>query len=698
MSGASTTLAFADRTDGRYLNGGGGRDGGGDQGDHGDHGGGDEGDDAGHPGERPGHSDRDLPPIIKSQRALQIVLGCFWVLDAALQFQPFMFGQGFVTFMENNANGQPFVVGDLITHIAHFVAPDIAVWNTFFALIQLFIGVGLLFRRTVRPALAVSFVWAFGVWLFGEGLGMLLTGTASALTGAPGSVLLYALLGLMAWPRPPRRSDDWSDRPVGVASSAAAHGIGRSFTPLAGWAGYWSLAAVLFLLPANRTATSIHSAIVGMGAGEPSWYARFLTDLGNVFSANGTQTAWILALLAVAIGLGPLVARRPGVILAAGALFACLLWIAGQGLVGAVFTGSGTDPNSGPIVILLAIAMVPTVVASREEWRSPAAEVLRRSPAVATLLVAGLGAALALSASYPAVNAESTSTAMAGMAMGGNSGAVSSPNDPVSSDTCHARQSGLPLAGLNLANTPYMMMGGTHGMDMNGADASAAAGLNTTKANWHYTGPALPQGEAQTLLADGNNGPADIHMARSGCAAALTSAQQIGAVQYVQATSAAVSRYANPSDAMTAGYVPVSPTDYPVVYYVNPSIAASNAVAKRTLSPQHVDGLVYATTPSGQRVLAAAFYVLPDTQSTVPMPYGALVQWHTRKQVCATGTTSPSVPMQITGFPPCAAGSSLRTTPYVSMVWQVPVAGGPLAIQPPDIQIVEAAIMQANGS
>jgi hypothetical protein len=27
------------------------------------------------------------------------------------------------------------------------------------------------------------------------------------------------------------------------------------------------------------------------------------------------------------------------------------------------------------------------------------------------------------------------------------------------------------------------------------------------------------------------------------------------------------------------------------------------------------------------------------------------------------------------------------------MVWQVPVAGGPTAIQPPDIQIVEAAIM-----
>jgi hypothetical protein len=644
-------------------------------------------------------TDRDLPPILRTQRALQIVLGCFWILDAALQFQPYMFGQGFIGFIENNANGQPFVVGDFITHMAHFLSPDIAVWNTFFALIQLFIGVGLLFRPTVRPALAVSFVWALGVWVIGEGMGMLLTGTASALTGAPGSVFLYAMLGLMAWPRPPRRYVDWSDRPVGVASSAAAQGIGRSVTPYAVWAGYWWLAAVLFLLPANRTPTSIHSAIVGMGTGEPAWYARFLTDMGNLFSTNGTQTAWILAILAVAIGLGPLVARRPGVILAAGALFAFLLWIAGQGLVGTIFTGSGTDPNSGPIVILLAIAMVPTVVATREEWRSPAAEILRRSPAVAVLGVAGLGAALAISASYPAANAESTNTAMSGMAMGGSSGgAMASPNDPISADTCHSHQTGLRISGLDLANTPYMIMGGTNGMDMNGADASAAAGLNTTKPNWHYTGPALPQSEAQALLADGNNGPADIHMALSGCAPRLTSAEEIGAQQYVQATSEAASKYANPSEAVAAGYVPASPTNYPVVYYVNPSIVAANAAAKRTLDPQHIDGLLYVTLPSGQEVLAAAFYVLPATESSVPMPYGALVQWHKRTQVCGSGTTTQSIPLQITGYPPCPAGSSIEPTPYLSMVWQVPVAGGPLAIQPPDIQIVEAAIMQANGS
>jgi hypothetical protein len=638
---------------------------------------------------------------IPSQRALQIVLGLFWVLDAALQFQPFMFGHGFVdTFILNNAAGQPFVVGDLITHIGNFIGPEIAVWNTFFALTQLFIGVGLLVRPLVRPALAVSFVWALSVWFFGEGLGMILTGKASALTGAPGSVLMYGLIGLMAWPRAPRRDPvDWSDRQVGVASSAAAQGIGRSITPLAVWAGYWSLAAVLCLLPDNRTPTSVSSAIVGMAPGQPGWYAHFLTSLGNQFTSSGTQTAWILAVLALVVGLGPLVARRPGLFLFAGAVLAFALWIAGQGLVGNLFSGSDTDPNTGPMVIVLAAAMVPAAIATREDWRSPASEVLRRAPAVGFLGVAGLAATLALSATYPAASQESTGGAMSGMAMGSSAGGTSpSGGHPATTSTCVPNQRGFKIAGLDLANTPYMMMGGAYGMNMNGADASAAAGFNTTKPNWHYTGPALPQATAQALLAGGNNGPADIRMAENGCAARLTADQVIGAQQYVQKTSSSAARYATPAEAEAAGYVPAAPTEYPVVYYVNPTVVASNAAAKRTLDSRNIDGLVYAQTPSGTEVLAAAMYVLPSTATGNPMPYGALVQWHQRTSVCGPAIPDPARPFDITGTPPCAPGSVVRPTPYVSLVWQVPVAGGPLAIQPPDIQIVEAAIMQASGS
>ena len=642
-----------------------------------------------------------FPIVIRSQRVLQLALGLFWILDAALQFQPSMFGRGFVdSFILPNASGQPFVLGDLITHIGNFVAPDVTVWNTFFALIQLFIGVGFLFRRSVRPALVVSFVWVLGVWVIGEGLGMLFTGNASALTGAPGAVFLYGLLGLMAWPRPPRRWVGWTDRPAGVASSAAAQGIGRTITPLAVWAGYWSLAAVLFLLPANRTASSIQSAIVGMSNSTPGWYGTFLTHFGNLFSTSGTQTAWILAAVSVTIGIGPLVARRPGWFLAAGALLAFLMWLAGQGLVGNIFSGSDTDPNTGPLVILLAAAMVPTFIASKQDWRSPASEILRQSPAVAVLGIAALGASLALSASYPAVAAESTTDAMSGMVMSGSGagGGSRSGTQSASTSTCVPHQNGLKISGLDLANTPTMVMGGNNVMNVNGSDASAAAGFNTTTPNWHYTGPAIPQAEANTLLTNGRNAPSDIHMAKSGCAPSLTAAENIGATQYVQATSSAVSPFAEPAAAIAAGYVPASPTDYPVVTYVNPTIVAANAAAKRTLDPKFVDGLVYATTPSGTDVLVAAMYILPSTVNTFQMPYGALVQWHRRTQVCGPDTPSPALPFDITGFPPCPSGSTVRPTPYVSLVWQVPVAGGPLAIQPPDIQIVEAAVMKLNGT
>ena len=111
-------------------------------------------------------------------------------------------------------------------------------------------------------------------------------------------------------------------------------------------------------------------------------------------------------------------------------------------------------------------------------------------------------------------------------------------------------------------------------------------------------------------------------------------------------------------------------------------------------SPPHVDGLVYAPTPSGPTVLAAAMYLLPSTVSGRRCP---TARW-------CSGTSAPHVcgqphrlaarrPSTSRGHPALRAGSVPKATPYVTMVWQVPVAGGPLAIQPPDIQIVEAAVM-----
>jgi hypothetical protein len=186
-------------------------------------------------------------------------------------------------------------------------------------------------------------------------------------------------------------------------------------------------------------------------------------------------------------------------------------------------------------------------------------------------------------------------------------------------------------------------------------------------------------------------------MARSGCSTEPTFSEEINAFGYVQATSEAVQRYANPFLAVAAGFVAVSPTNYPVVYYVNPTIAAAAASAKKALDPNYVDGLVFAQTPSGAEVLAAAMYLLPPTIAAPPAPYGALVQWHQRTDVCSPSTPSTTTPLEFT-LRPCGTGSVPRATPYLSMVWQIPVAGGPLAIQPADIQIVEASVMQTLGS
>ncbi|MDE3133374.1 MAG: hypothetical protein KGL15_04850 [Acidobacteriota bacterium] len=59
---------------------------------------------------------------------------------------------------------------------------------------------GLLYQRTVAPALALSFAWALVVWCFGKWFGVLLTTTAMPLTGARGAVSLYALIGVITWP------------------------------------------------------------------------------------------------------------------------------------------------------------------------------------------------------------------------------------------------------------------------------------------------------------------------------------------------------------------------------------------------------------------------------------------------------------------------------------------------------------------
>jgi hypothetical protein len=223
-----------------------------------------------------------------------------------------------------------------------------------------------------------------------------------------------------------------------------------------------------------------------------------------------------------------------------------------------------------------------------------------------------------------------------------------------------------------------MKMSGSHAMNM-----SAMAGLGVTDPTWKYTGPALPAAEVANLTTVSAETDAGHKMQTPNCTKAPTSAQVLGAVQYVQATSEAVAKYKDLSVAEAAGYVPITNTSYPVVHYLNYGYMNSQDL----MHPNTVDSLVYATTPYGP-VLVAAMYLMPGPENG-PMPYGCLVQWHAHTNLCTSDQTH-----LIQGFTPCPEGTSpMGPTPMMTHVWQVPVAGGPLAMDPSDLQVVEAAIM-----
>ena len=265
-----------------------------------------------------------------------------------------MFGPDFANqVILPTAQGQPDLVSSTITHMAHLIALQPVLTNTVFAALQILIGVGLLFRETVRPALVLSFVWALGVWALGEGFGMLLTGMASPLTGAPGGALLYAVIGLLVWPRRTRTVPA-----PALAGPATAEGPLGARGGKAVWAIVWGGMGILWLLPANTAGGMISGAISGAVTGEPGWLAHVQLSVAHALGNGGGSVAVACAILSFVIGLGPLLSRHSTVFLVAGAALALDYWVFGEAF-GQPFSGIATDPNSGPLLVLLALALYP---------------------------------------------------------------------------------------------------------------------------------------------------------------------------------------------------------------------------------------------------------------------------------------------------------------------------------------------------
>jgi len=283
------------------------------------------------------------------RRKLQLALAVLWLLDGILQYQPSMFTKAFPQMLGSTAHGNPAVVAAPITWSAGFIGHHLAVTNGLFATIQVALGLGIAWRPTVRIALAASVAWAGAVWWLGEGLGGVLAGTASPVDGAPGAVILYAVLAVLLWPAD-------RDGPF-VAARAAGRG-----PALAAWLAVWGSMAVFALLPASRAPQALSGMISDMASGEPNWLAWLDTRLAAALTHQGLLASAVLAAVFTIVAAGVLLPARLGrAVLVLAVVVAVALWLA-QGL-GGIFTGAGTDPNSAPLLALLALSYWPRSLA-----------------------------------------------------------------------------------------------------------------------------------------------------------------------------------------------------------------------------------------------------------------------------------------------------------------------------------------------
>ena len=274
-----------------------------------------------------------------TRRLLRVSLGSLWLLDGALQCQPIMFSREFTRQILAPAGvGQPTAFAEPLHVVVGLVLASAALANGAFALIQILLGLALLTRRFTRAALAASIAWALSVWIVGEGLGGLGSG-ATLLTGAPGAALLYAVIAILAWPT---REHPGDDRP--------------SWLALPAWSALWLVGAGLQLINGNNSSTSFTMMLRAAQSSAPGWIAGIDRHLVRLRIPSWTAAGVIAVYVLVAIwALVPGWTRQLSI--GIGVLISLTGWLLFQGL-GDLTSGLSTDPNSGPLIVLLALAVL----------------------------------------------------------------------------------------------------------------------------------------------------------------------------------------------------------------------------------------------------------------------------------------------------------------------------------------------------
>lgn len=308
--------------------------------------------------------------MLLSRKALQRILGMLWLIDGLLQLQPQMFTMNMVSsIMKPVLQGQPGIIEPSLQFIVTQTTLHLTAVNLLVASVQVCFGLGFLLLpdRWVKTVVLASIVWAFIVWYGGEGMSMLLTGQASILTGAPGAVLLYPLLGLAVSPRmkPDEASKD-RRRKTDDDGLLSRMYLGKLL------AGFWCFATLLQLQPnwwqQGQISQSI-GAMIGQGGLNSVLVDPVLQQVSTVTATIeiALNSALIVVFLTIGIGLAVFRDKQVHPFLFASIIVSLVLWYFSQAF-GMILTGMATDFNSGLLVVVITLACWPkdqTLLAAR---------------------------------------------------------------------------------------------------------------------------------------------------------------------------------------------------------------------------------------------------------------------------------------------------------------------------------------------
>lgn len=278
------------------------------------------------------HRRRGKVTLTVSRHKMQIALGAIWFLDGLFQLKPSMFSPSFVKeVILPTGQGQPSWMASVVNWGGHFVVNHLLVWNSLFALVQLALGVALIFNYRIKQTILASLIWSVVVWVFGEGAGQLLSGQTLLLNGAPGAVLLYGLLGVAIWPKNDGDLRAWRTGGIRFARLSLAILLTAGF--------------VMHLQSPYLKPGGLSQAIA------VPWIAKAIGSGGDVVSI-------LLGFVELGLALMLFFKVKPRVAAWASILLSVLFWWVGQSF-GQIFDPLATDFNSGILMALLAICSSP---------------------------------------------------------------------------------------------------------------------------------------------------------------------------------------------------------------------------------------------------------------------------------------------------------------------------------------------------